>query len=246
MKEIRKYYKGIEHGTIKEVTGKEVDDLLKKADDYLKRIKQLFSDIEMQKEKESMVELYENIVTIIRDILKLEGIEKAHEEHIEKLFNDELIATGKIPSKHLRLFKDIIKAKKNYDANKLTKTEVERVKKDSRELVKFLVEYIQRKRGRELERARIRVKHGKKYGEVLLLDTIAFVTPDIDASDKEISKAEIKEDGSLGPLQKTTLEEFEKHLSEAKMPPSVFIKGPIFEDLQRIFGDDVEVQVNRY
>jgi len=141
---------------------------------------------------------------------------------------------------------EVIKAKKDYDTDKLTKNEVEKVKKNSRELVKFLVEYIQRKRGRELERVRIRVKHGSRYGEALLLDNVAFITHDIDHPDQEISKADIKEDGSLGTTKSTTLEELEQHLSKMKLPPSVFIKEPIFEDLKRIFGKDVEIQMGRY
>jgi len=246
MRTIRKYYKGIEHGTIKEVTGKEVDDLLAKAEDYLKRIRQLFTDIELKKEKESMVDIYETTMSITRDVLRLEGIEKATDASIVNLFENELIATGKVPQKFLRIFKDILKAKKDYDADKLTKTEIEKVKKDSRELIKFLVEYVQRKRGLELERARIRVKSGKTYGEILLLDDIAFVIHDIDKSDKEVSKAKIKEDGSLDTLEKSSLEEMEKHLADLKIPPKVFIKQPIFEDLERIFGKDVEVQISRY
>ena len=105
---------------------------------------------------------------------------------------------------------------------------------------------MQRKRGRELERARIRVKSGKTYGEILLLDDIAFIIHDIDKPDKEVSKAKIKEDGSLDTLEKSSLEEMEKYLVDLKIPPKVFIKQPIFEDLERIFGKDVEVQISRY
>jgi len=246
MRTIRKYYKGIEHGDIKEVTGKEVDDLLAKAEDYLKRIRRLFTDIELKKEKESMIDIYETVMSITRDVLRLEGIEKATDASIVTLFENELIATGKLPQKFLRIFKDVLKAKKDYEADKLTKTEIGKVKKDSGELIKFLVEYVQRKRGRELERARIRVKSGKTYGEILLLDDIAFIIHDIDKPDKEVSKAKIKEDGSLDTLEKSSLEEMEKYLVDLKIPPKVFIKQPIFEDLERIFGKGVEVQISRY
>ena len=136
------------------------------------------------------------------------------------------------------------KAKKDYEAKKLTKIEVERVKKDSNELIKFLVEYLQRKRGREIERAKIRVKHGSKYGEVILLGEVAFIIQDIDQQEKDISRARIKEDGSLGPAEKSYLEELEKELAKVEIPPRVFIKEPIFENLKGIFGKDVEILVN--
>src|SRR3989338_1941203 len=236
--------KQIEHGEKKELTGKEVDDLLNNADKYLKRINRLFTQIERMKEEEDMVHIYDSVITIIRDVLKMEGIEKVSDVEIVKIFEDELISEGKIPAKFLRILNEIIKAKKDYDEKKLTKQEVENVKKDSGIFIKFLVEFMQRKRGRELERAKIRVKHGNRYGEVILLEDTAYIIHDIDHEEKELSKAKIKQDGSLETIEKSSLEELEKALAKIEIPPKVFIKEPIFEDLKRIFGKDVEVLVN--
>ena len=236
--------KDIEHGIKKDLTGKELDDLLETADKYLKRINRLFTQIEKIKEEKEMVQIYENVVTIIRDVLRMEGVERILDEEVVKLFENELISQGKIPAKFLRTLNEIIKAKKDYDENKLTKPEVEKVKRESSSFIKFLVEYMQRKRGRELERAKIRVKHGERYGEVLLLGDTAFIIHDIDKEEKEISKAKINPDGSLGTTQKTTLEEMEKYLAKVEIPPKVFIKEKVFENLRDFFGKDVEVLVN--
>jgi hypothetical protein len=191
-----------------------------------------------------MVHIYETITTIIRDALRMEGVEKAPDSEIEKLFGTELVEKGKIPTKFQRILKDVFKAKKDYDQKKLTKAEVEKVRKDSSGFIKVIVEYMQRKRGRELEKTGIRLKHGEKYGEVVLLGDTAYVVDDIDAADKTIQKAKIKTDGSLGPLQNSSLEEMEEDLAKIRIPDKVFIKQPIFEDLEKIFGKDVEVQVN--
>lgn len=236
--------KAIEHGEKKEITGKEIDELLNESDKYLKRIKRLFTQIEKIKEEEDMIKVYETIVTIIRDVLRTEGIEKVEDVEVVKLFEDELISQGKIPAKFLRILNEIIKAKKDYDDKKLTRVEVEKVKKSSNELIKFLVEYLQRKRGRELERAKIRVKHGNRYGEVILLGKEAFIIHDIDHEEKELSRAKIKEDGSLGTTHKCSLADLEKALAKVEIPPKVFIKEPIFEDLKNIFGKDVKILVN--
>ena len=236
--------KAIEHGEKKEISGKEIDELLRESDKYLKRIKRLFTQIEKMKEEKDMIKIYETIVTIIRDVLRMEGIEKVEDVEVVKVFEDELISQGKIPAKFLRILNEIIKAKKDYDDKKLTKMEVEMVKKDSNEFIKFIVEYMQRKRGREIERAKIRVKHGNKYGEVILLGHEAFIIQDIDSQEKQISRAKIKEDGSLGAVEKSSLEELEKSLAKVEIPPKVFIKEPIFEDLKNIFGRDVEILVN--
>ena len=236
--------KAIEHGEKKEITGKEVDELLGESHKYLKRIKRLFTQIEKMKEESDMIKVYETIVTIIRDVLRIEGIEKVEDNEIVKVFEDNLISQRKIPAKFLRILNEILKAKKDYDEKKLTRIEVEQVKKDSNELIKFLVEYLQRKRGRELERTKIRVKHGNRYGEVILLDKEAFIIHDIDHEEKELSKAKIKEDGSLGTTQKSSMEELEKALAKVKIPSKVFIKEPIFENLKDIFGKDVEILLN--
>lgn len=236
--------KELEHGTMEKISGKEVDKMLVDAEKFLKRIKKLFTQIELMKEKDSIVHVYESVVTIARDILRLEGVEKVKDSEILKIFEEEMVHKGLIPQKFLRMLDEIIKAKKDYDSGKLGKTEVEQARKVSSELIKFLVEYMQRKRGRELERTKIRVKHGNRYGEVLLLDNTAFIIHDIDHKDKEISIAKINKDGGIGTTQKSNLEELEKHLAKIEIPSKVFIKEKIFEDMKKLFGKDVEILVN--
>ncbi|MBU0457578.1 MAG: nucleotidyltransferase domain-containing protein [Nanoarchaeota archaeon] len=236
--------KKIEHGEKKELSGTELDELIKNAERYLKRIGELFKEIENKYDERSILFLYDEIVTIIRDVLKIEGIEKAQDEEIIKLFEDELISTGKVPARYLRDLNEIVEAKRKHDKKKLTKSDIEKARKGSSGLIRFLVEYMQRKRGKELERAKIRVKHGEKYGELILLDDVAFVIHDIDAKEKVIEKAVLNPDGSLGVLKESSLEEFEKELAKMKFPKRVFIKEPIFEDVKNIFGRDVEVLLN--
>jgi uncharacterized protein (UPF0332 family)/predicted nucleotidyltransferase len=239
-----KVRKELEHGTKKELSGAEVDKLIKDAEKNLKRLNELFKAIGEKKEEESVLHSYESIVTVVRDILKMEGVEKVKDTDMIQIFEDEIVHKGLIPEKYLRMLKDTEKAKKDYDAKKLTKADVQNVQKDSRELLRFMVEYIQRKRGIELEKTRIRVKHGKKFGEVVLLGKKAFIIYDIDNEDKDISKAELTPEGSLKNIQESSLEEYEKEITGIEMPERVFIKEPIFEDLKNIFGKDVEILIN--
>ena len=236
--------KELEHGTKKEITGKEIDELLANAKKYLNRLKKLCSQIERIKEEQDMVHIYETVITGIRDVLRIEGIDRVSDVELIKVFEDELISQGKFPAKYLRILNDIVQAKKDYDEKKLTKIEIEKVKKGASEFVKFLVEYLQRKRGREIERTKIRVKYGNKYGEVMLLGESAYIIKDIDVEDKSLSKARILSDGSLDSVEKCTADEFEHALAKVNIPPKAFIKEPIFEDLKKIFGKDVEVLVN--
>ncbi|MBA3064480.1 hypothetical protein FP803_03515 [Candidatus Woesearchaeota archaeon] len=137
-----------------------------------------------------------------------------------------------------------MKAKNDYDEKKLTKAEVEKVKKNSQEFIRFMIEHIQRKRGIEIEKTKIRVKYGDKYGEVLLLGKNAYVIHDIDQEEKRITKAEILPNGGLGKITKSSLEDLEKELLKIEILSKVFIKEPIFEDMKKIFGKNVEILIN--
>ena len=233
--------KAIEHGEKKELTGKEIDELLSDGDKYLKRIKRLFTQIEKIREGQEMLNIYDTITTVIRDVLKLEGIEKIKDNEMLHIVEDKLVSEGKMPSKFLRTIQELMKSKKDYDDGKLSKVEIEKIHLESSSLIKFLAEYIQRKRGRELERLKIRVKHGNKFGEVILLGSEAYIIHDIDNEEKELSKAKINDDGGLDTLEKSSLEELEKAIANVQVPLKASIKEPIFEDLKRVFGKDVEI-----
>ena len=239
---IRKYFKDIEHGVVKEISGAELDKLLKDTDAYLKRIKKLFDQIEVKKIRQGITETRESVITITRDALVAEGAADVPEDKLYETFKSKLINTGKIPQRYARVLKELLE--KTNNPSKIPKTEIENINKDGREFIRFVVEYTQRKRGFELERAKIRVKYGDKYGEVVLLDDWAFIIHDLDAKEKEVSKAPLNKDGSLGTIRGSNLEELDQHAAKAKIPKKAFVKEPIFDNLKEIFGKNVEVLVN--
>jgi len=244
-----KLRKELEHGDRKDIDGAEIDKLLADCNKYLKRIEQLFKEIDRVKEEENIVRIHDTAVTLVRDALKAEGVEKVSDAELVGKFEDELISKNRIGAKYLRILNAIIKAKKDYDAKKLNRAEIERVKKDSNEFTTVLLEYVQRKRGRELEKAKFRVKYGSKFGEVIILKSDAFIVKDIEAQQKQVSKAKVTEDGGLAAIAESTVEEMENALASHATAahttvPSVAIKEKLFEDLKRIFGKDVEILVN--
>ncbi len=238
---IRKYYKDIEHGDVKEVSGIDIDKLLNDAQDYMKRIKKLFDQIQNRRDKESVEEMYTSCLNVTEEVLKLHDIKG---KDTFTLFKKQIIEKKILSEKLLDSLKVIVETKERHARKKIPSPELEKIRKEARAYIKTLVEYIQRKRGYELERAKIRFKYGEKYGEVILLDKVAFLVDDIDAEEKLVHKAEIKSDGSLGSKQKSTFEELEKELSLVKMPSKVFIKEKIFEALRLLYGKDVEILVN--
>ncbi|MFH1400868.1 MAG: nucleotidyltransferase domain-containing protein [Nanoarchaeota archaeon] len=237
--------KDLEHGDKKEVSGAEIDKLVSDAERYLKRLRKLFSQIEKKREQHSVVHAYENVITVIRDVMRLEGLsESVPEDKIVETFEQHMVHKGLIPERFVRLIHDVQKAKHSQDESKLQKTEIGDVQRKANEIIKFMVEYIQRKRGRELEKTKIRVKHGDLFGEVILLGKEAFIIHDIDKEDRDISRAEILESGKLGGVRRSTMEELEHALVKVEIAPKVFVRETIFESLKEIFGKDVQILVN--
>ncbi len=243
LEKIIKTRKELEHDPTSKITGKQIDELLTGAEKYLKRIKKLFDEIQDEKQKESIEKIYENTLTIIRDALKLEGVDKVTESNIKEKFKSTLIESGHMPEKSARKLAAILKAKKDHDANKLTKAEVDKVRRDSQAFLRMVIDFIQAKRGRQIEKTKIRVKHGEKFAEITLLGDVAFMVDDMDAQEKQIQQAKIKENGSLGPAKNASLEDFEKALATVNIPDKVFIKQAIFDDLKKRYGDDSEVLI---
>ena len=233
--------KKLEHGELKEFTGRQADELLMDAEKYLKRIDKLFKDIEEVKEREAVLETYEEVIKTVREVLKGEGIKKAADSQLLKLFEDELIAEGKAPAKMLRAIEAIMKAKQDYDSGNLTKAEVAKTRKESQILLRNLLEYLQRKLGRQLDKARIRVRHGDKIGEVLLLEDKAIIIHDITQRDKSISLASVTSAGSLTNPKEININDYDKLISEFVAPEKVLVNEKTFSSLKNIFGKDVEI-----
>ena len=232
--------KDLEHGTMEKVSGKKIDSMIKNAESYLKRISKLFKQIEGTTEKEKIKQIYDDVVTVTRDVLKTIGAKKPSEKNIAEEFKEAAVSSGEMPQKYLTTLKEVIKAKKDYSENKLTKSDVEKINRKTSEYIRFMVEFMQRKRGAELERAKIRVKHGEKYGEVIVLEDSAFIIPDMDEQEKSVKKGKLDK-GGIKNIKDSSMKDMENVLANAKIPNKVFVKEQMIEDLKKFFGKDIEI-----
>ncbi len=236
--------KKMEHGDKTKMTGKEVDELLKLSEKYLKRLKKLFQQISESKEEEAVINSYNALVTMMRDVLKLENnVKVVTKEKILKSFEDNIVHTGVISEKVFTDIKKVFSTKKAYGTKKLTNHEIRTALKSGKDSIKVLVDHIERKKARSLDKTKIRVKYGKKYGEVMLLGNKVFVIHDLEKRDK-ISKADIGKGGEFVNYAESNLEEMEKVIMKISVPEKAFIKEKIFEDLKQIFGKGVEILLN--
>ena len=230
------FFKGMEHGKIKEVSGKEIDRVLKDTEDYLKRIKKLFYQIDKKREKQSLTEIHNTCFKIAKDAFnsKSKDFYKAFKKYCDQ---------ENLPEKIFVILKEIEKAKEDYKSKKITSAEIEKVRREARTFIRVMVDHIQRKKHYELDKATVKFKYGGNYGSVLMLDNKAFIIADAKEGGRDIQKAKIDKNGNITDVKKATLEEYEDAISKAKVPGRIFIKEKFFENLKNLFGKDVEVML---
>ena len=233
---IQKFFKSIEHGTVKSVSGAEVDKLIKDSEDFLKRIDKLFYAIAGKREKESLNELYNNVVRVVEDALISAEMKTTN---IELNFKKYCQKEG-IPVRLASDLKDFLKAYKDFKAKKLEKAEADRAKREARTFVRIIEDHVLRKKFLGVERAKIKFKHGTKMGEILLLDKVAFVVEDIKAKEKKILKGDVVA-GRLKKVVKSDVLEMDKALVNNDIPKILSVKEGLFEDLKKLFGKDIEI-----
>ncbi|MCF7866243.1 nucleotidyltransferase domain-containing protein [Candidatus Woesearchaeota archaeon] len=245
MEKILKVRKDIEHGTKKEISGKELDELYQGSQEYLERMKKLFLDIEKLKQDQDYEKIFEDITITAKNLIELEGIKINDDKNLEKDFKKALIESGKFSNEELKQFKETMKAKEAYKKGKLSKADSINTMKSARILQRTMIEQIQRIRSRELEKAKLRVKYGNnKYGEIIILKDNVYIINDIDEPDKEIQHAKMSKEGKLNSIKESSLQDLEAEIVNTNVPEKKFLKPEFFEELRKIFGKDIELLVN--
>jgi len=233
LQKVRDLYKDIEHGKIKEVSGSEIDSLVKQVREYLDRINKLFKHLEKRSESESVEDVYNACIAVTRDLLHALNIKD--DGNIE-LALKKAVDHGEFPKKYLTTFNAIIKAKDS----KLSKAENEKIRREARLYIKNILEFVQRKRGFERERSKLRFKYGDKEGELYIVGNKAFLVKDI--KEKEIMKGILQSNGNISNVAKSSVEELETDLKTLKQE-DIFLKDKTLISLKEIIGQDVEILV---
>ncbi len=241
LENIRKTFKDIEHGHLKEVSGKDVDKLLKDCKDYLERIKKLFSEIQERNEKETIVDIHNTALSLVRDLLLEMEVTGVTAAKLPALFKKNVCEGEKVPVKYYNILTSIIKAKKEYDQGKLSKQELNKVRRTTREFIRMMMDVLDRKRAVKLDSNKVRFVYGKnKTGELLLLEKVAFLVRDVVKRD-EVEIATIDKDGCLINVKKSSVAEYEKYIKKMKVTPSRVVKPRTLDTLKNIMGEDIGI-----
>jgi uncharacterized protein (UPF0332 family) len=240
LENIRKTFKEIEHKTLTEVSGKDVDNLIKDCRAYLERIKKLFATIQERNEKETIAEIHSTSLNLTKDLLQELGVKNISVAKTPDLFKKHVCEAEKVPIKYHKSLKNIIQARKDFLAKKLSKQEINKVRREANDYIRLILEMLDSRRASVLNKSKIYFKKDKVYGELLMLEKVAFLTNDI-TKREEIMIGTISKDGILINLKKSKLAEYEKYIKAAKLPKERLIKPHFFEALKELIGEGVEI-----
>ncbi|OYT41693.1 hypothetical protein B6U80_00710 [Candidatus Pacearchaeota archaeon ex4484_26] len=224
LEKIVNIYKDYEHGRLKEVKGKEIDELLADSSDYIKRLKELVKQIEKQSGEKTILKIHEDTFSILKKILGQAG-----EKNLVEKFKTQIINKGEISPKTFEMLKEIIKAKQDYKKGKLSKHEVDRVRRFGQDLIHLLTEYEQRKNLLLTEKPKFKVKVAGKPAELFILDDAFLVSP----GKKEVWKIDLKRK----KLEHVGIEELAEKLK--KIPKEIQITPEKINEIRKILGKEV-------
>jgi len=219
-----KYYKGYEHEKIKEVSGKEVDKLLKDTEDYLKRLKELREQIEKRAQERTIGQIYNDVFELLKPLIGKKSQEKTVEE-----FENQFVKKGKFSHRHLRILKDVISARKEFKKGKSSSHKIDEARKNAVVLINDLIEYSQRKDLMSLEKGRMGVKYNEngkeQLAELLTVDGKSFFI-----KGNIFKKLTDK-------IEDSNIDEVTNAVSKQKGKPSVGINPKVFELLKKEIGE---------
>ncbi len=213
-------WRDYEHEKIKDISGAEIDKLLKQTEEFNSRLKDLRKEIEAKAQEKTMEQIYGDVIELLKNMMGNKTPEKLAEE-----FEREYVKKAKFTNQHLRILKDVIKAKKEFKKEKAEFHKIDRVRKDADILIKDLIEYIQRKDLTSINKGKMILKTKDKRLEIVNADGKTFLFEG--NSVKKVS----------GKIEESNLEEFEKAMSKQKDSPSVEIDSKVFDTLKKNYGD---------
>lgn len=214
-------YKDYEHGKVKSVSGKEVDDLLKETVEYNKALKDMRKKIERKVQEKSGEDIYNDVFNLLK---KFFGDKS--EKILIKEFESGMVKKGKIPQRHIATLKNLTGVKDKIKSGKFDQKEVDSVKRDAFELMSSLVEYAQRADLISAEKGNMQIiyENGRK-AELILMGEDNFLI-----EGNEIRKIQ------KGKIVKSGKEEFEKSLAENKGKLSTKVSVELFNLLEKELG----------
>ncbi|MCX6746505.1 MAG: nucleotidyltransferase domain-containing protein [Candidatus Pacearchaeota archaeon] len=139
LEKIVEIYKDYEHEKIKEISGEEIDKIVKDTEDYLKRLKELREQIEKRTQEKTIEQIYKDTFMLLKTMFGHKS-----QEAIITEFEEQFVKKGKFSPQHLRILKDIVHARAEFKKGKSDVHKVDEARKNASILINDIIEYNQR------------------------------------------------------------------------------------------------------
>ncbi len=169
LERVIKLYKDYEHGKLKTVPGKEVDELLVESKKYDLKLKKIRKKLEDKLIVHDAERSYSEVFNLLEKIFG-----KKSTAELIKDVERELISKGKLQPRFAKPLKEIINMKSKVKTGKVTQLEMNVLRRDATELINELLNYAQRTDLVMIEKGVLQVIFGEKKGELVLTDVGAF------------------------------------------------------------------------
>jgi len=132
-------WRDYEHEKIKEISGAEIDKFLKQTDEFIKRLKELRTQIEKKTNEETIERIYKDVFELLKEVTG-----KKSQAEIINDFEKNFVKKGKFAPQALRILRDVVSARTQFKKGKLDAHKVDNARKNADILINDLVEYNQR------------------------------------------------------------------------------------------------------
>ncbi|HIE41309.1 MAG TPA: nucleotidyltransferase domain-containing protein [Candidatus Aenigmarchaeota archaeon] len=127
LEEVIKFRKDVEHKRIKSISGEKVDEWLKRAEKYVKKIMEIYKNLQNQKKKALIDRNYEVLLKSTIYTMKKMNKLPSNPKDLPRAIKKELIDKNYLPRSYMEIFDKVIDMKKiaEKDINKLSERDIE-------------------------------------------------------------------------------------------------------------------------
>ncbi len=220
LERVIKLYKDHEHGKLKKIPGKEIDELLVESKKYDEKLKEIRKKLESRLIVYDAERSYSEVFGLLEKIFG-----KKSAENLVKDAEHELISNGKLQPRFAKSLKGIIHMKSRVKSGKVTQLEMNALRRDATELITELLNYAQRADLVMTEKGVLQVSFGDKKGELALTDAGVFFV--------EAGRVMKIENGKFNLSNKQILE---KAITETKDKTQLALSSEVIDVLHKELG----------
>ncbi len=220
MEKVINTWRDYEHEKIKEISGTEIDKLLKESEEFLKRLKELRVQIDKKAQEKTIEKIYSDTINLLIAILG-----KKSQQQLVLEFEKTLVKKGKMTQQHLKILKNIITARTEFKKGKLDAHKVDDARKEASTLINSLIEFSQRCDLVLFEKGKMKLRFKKGVGELLFAGGNSFLF-----KDNKVFKVASK-------VEASNMEEVSNSLKIQKDRKDIGFKSNVFDVLRKEFGE---------